>query len=116
MNTQKMLFERSAEMPEGLYLDLMNQLKLDFDNNKVNVIVIPTTLPKHIVIRKSEMIQNIIRESVNWENREEILLKITGRCMYSEVKDLCLSKGLPTMKINPKWTTLSYTVNRDQLN
>ena len=116
MNTQKMLFERSAEMPEGLYLDLMNQLKLDFDNNKVKVIVIPTTLPKHIVISKREMIQNIIRDSINWADREEILLKITGRCMYSEIKDICLLKGLPTMKINPRWRQLEYTLNRDQLN
>ena len=113
-----MLFERSAEMPEGLYIDLMNQLKLDFDKNKeeVLVIVIPTCIPKHIVIRKMEMVQNIIRDSVNWADREEILLKITGRCLYSEVKDICLVKGLPTMKINPRWRQLSYTLNRDQLN
>jgi hypothetical protein len=41
METQALLYARSAEIPEGLYLELMNKLKLDFDNKpKVRIVLI----------------------------------------------------------------------------
>jgi len=42
METQNVLFRRSSEIPEGLYLELMNSLKIDFENNQrpIKVIIV----------------------------------------------------------------------------
>jgi len=34
METQNLLYSRSAEIPEGLYIQLMNTLKIDFETSK----------------------------------------------------------------------------------
>ena len=50
------------------------------------------------------MIKNIIIASINWENREEILLKITKKRLFiDDLKKICDEKGLPTMGVNPRW-------------
>lgn len=106
MNTQNLLFENSSKMPEGLYLELMNRLKLDFDNDqtKSKVVIINKNLPSTIQISKQEMIQNIIKNSKDWEEREEVLLKISAKRVFINIiKDICISRGLPTMKLNPRW-------------
>ncbi len=74
MNTQNFLHENSDKIPEGLYIDLMNKLKLDFDKNEkesekiTEVIVINKSVSKMIVMRKEEMIQRLISESFKWNN------------------------------------------------
>jgi len=108
MNTQTLLFERSSEMPEGLYIDLMNKLKMDFieknGDKKTTIVVINKSLPKHIQMTRQEMIQQIIRESVEWEDREAVLLQVTQkRLRINDLKNLCITRKLHTMKLNPKW-------------
>ena len=108
MNTQHLLFERSSEMPEGLYIELMNKLKIDFGENngqkKTTVITVTNGLPKHIQMTKHELIQQVIKESVEWVDRENILLYVTGkRLRVSDLKELCITRKLRTMKLNPKW-------------
>ena len=49
--TQSFLFEHSAELPEGLYIELMNKLKIDFDKKeteqpKLSVVVIDRNIPR----------------------------------------------------------------------
>ena len=34
METAKLLYMRSSEIPEGLYIELMDKLKIDFENFK----------------------------------------------------------------------------------
>ena len=106
MNTQSLLFERSAEIPEGLYLELMNKLKIDFKEPLVStkIIVVTKSLPRTVSMSKQELIQQIIKESIDWEDRENILLLITKkRTGYDEIKELCSTRKLPTMKENPRW-------------
>ena len=105
MNTQNLLFERSSEMPEGLYIELMNKLKIDFSGNKEkNTIVVLKSIPKHVQMTKQEMIQQIVKESVGWEDREAILMYITQkRLCISDLKNICMTRKLATMKINRKW-------------
>jgi len=110
METQNLLHQRSDEMPEGLYIDLMNKLKIDFDQNKAEnktqIIVIHRSIAKNIACTKIELQQKIITASINWLDREEILLNLPtrgrGTC-YSGLKELCQRRGLSTMKINPRW-------------
>ena len=109
MNTQNLLHERSADIPEGLYIDLMNKLKIDFEtkeekSEKQTLIVVRPSLPSRIQLTKEAMIKNIIIASINWENREEILLKITKKRLFiDDLKKICDEKGLPTMGVNPRW-------------
>jgi hypothetical protein len=104
MNTQNLLYSNSDKISEGLYIELMNNLKIDFDNNEKKIFfVITKCLPSTIAISKREMIQNIIKESQDWVDREELLVKITGRIPYFEIKRICLERKLPVMKTNPRW-------------
>jgi hypothetical protein len=115
MNTQNLLFERSSEMPEGLYIELMNKLKIDFGDNekKMTIITVSKGLPKYIQMSKQEMIQQIIKESVEWEDRQDILLHVTQkRLIMSDLKELCITRKLPTMKLNPKWVKQEELFNR----
>lgn len=53
---------------------------------------------------KQEMIQNIIKNSKDWEDREELLLEISAKRVFiNRIKDICINRGLPTMKPNPRW-------------
>ena len=104
MNTQSFLFENSAELPEGLYLQLMNKLKLDFENPPVElkIICIDNNVPSTVVIRKKELKENIIKASIDWPDREEILLKLITMSVV-DLKALCFKAKLPTMKANPRY-------------
>jgi hypothetical protein len=107
MNTQNHLFENSSQIPEQLYVELMNKLKIDFQSNEVKntLIVINKNIPRIIVKSKTDMIQEIIRESVNWENREPILLEITrSRVLLSRIQQICKEHGISLKKQNPRWT------------
>jgi hypothetical protein len=96
MNTQNLLHDRSSEIPEGLYLELMNKLKIDFDQkqqsegNKTKVVILNRSIPCTIARSKQELIVDIVKKSVDWVDREEILLKVSNkRVMFCEVKDWC---------------------------
>ena len=109
MDTASLLFNRSKEIPEGLYLELMNKLKIDFDKNlsannvKIKIIVINKNIPKYIQCTKQKLIHDIIKRSIDFDNREEILLKITGRISFPEIKVICRFYFIPTVCINPRW-------------
>jgi hypothetical protein len=106
METQTLLFNRSAELPEQLYVELMNKLKIDFDNSakKTNVLVINRCVPRTIMIKKCELIQTIVRASVNWENREDILQEVThSRITMTRVVEICDQHNIPVRKQNPRW-------------
>jgi hypothetical protein len=93
-------------MPEGLYIELMNKLKIDFKDGekKTTVITVTRGLPKHIQMTKNEMIQQVIKASVEWEDRENILIYITQKRLFiGDLKQLCTTRKLPIMKLNPKW-------------
>ena len=119
MNTQSLLFERSGEIPEGLYVDLMNKLKIDFVNSeqerpKTVVIILSKSLPRRVLMSKQELVQQIIKASVDWEDREEILCFITKkRIMYSELQELCSARTLPIMKVNPRWAEQHAILSRN---
>jgi hypothetical protein len=104
METQNLLHERSADIPEGLYLELMNKLKKDFDNNKktVNFIIINKSIAKLVACTKIELRENIIKASIHWEDREEVLIKIIKMC-YHELRKFCKLRDVQTLKINPRW-------------
>ena len=34
METQNFLYDNSSKIPEGLYIELMNKLKIDFENKE----------------------------------------------------------------------------------
>jgi hypothetical protein len=104
MNTQEILFRNSAQIPEGLYVDLMKALKIDFDNKeKVDkVLVLNNSLPRTISMTKKELILSIIAKSVDWEDRQEVLLNVMS-LHYHELKELCISRRIATMKLNARW-------------
>ena len=126
METQNLLHSRSDEMPEGLYIDLMNKLKIDFDQNKAEkntkIVIIHKSIAKTIACTKIELQQKIITASVNWIDREEILLNLPTRgrenC-YHGLKEFCKRRGLSTMKLNPRWVyneAIIQTTNIDRNN
>jgi hypothetical protein len=116
MNTQNLLHERSADIPEGLYIDLMNRLKIDFESEKTKetkVIVINRLLPSRISMTKYELLQQIIKNSVDWADREEILASLP-RIAYFKLKELSIVRGLPVMKENPRWVAQRDTLARNR--
>ena len=103
MNTQSILYQNSAQIPEGFYLQLMNSIKIDFESEQVTkVIVLNRSIPRIVAMSKYELLQQIIKNSSLWTDREEILLKI-NRLTYHELKELTTSRNLPVMKENPRW-------------
>ena len=104
METQHVLFENSNQIPEGLYIELMNKLKIDFDKSKTekSVLIINKSVAKHVLYSKKELIEKIITCSVAWEDREDALIKI-NRMSYWELKEYCISRSLGIMKVNPRW-------------
>jgi len=118
MNTQNLLHERSADIPEGLYIELMNRLKIDFESNQekskeMKVIIINRLLPSRISMTKYELLQQIIKNSVDWDDREEILASLP-RIAYFKLKELSIVRGLPVMKENPRWLAQSETLARNR--
>jgi hypothetical protein len=105
MNTQSHLFENSDKIPEQLYVELMNTLKKDFENTQQpRVIIINRTLPSHIACSKLELVRRIMEKSVDWEDREEVLVEIVGMD-YRTLKLFCDYKKIGTMKPNPRFVT-----------
>jgi len=106
MNVQAVLFENSDKMPEGLYIELQNKLKIDFDNRqkeeKVNVLIIDKAIPRKILMKKQDLVIQIINSSIGWEDREKVLVDIVQMC-YHELKSFTELKRLPLMKDNPRW-------------
>ena len=116
MNTVTLLHDRSSEMPEGLYLELMNKLKIDFEtnnnNNKTQILVINKNIPQYIQRSKQVLIHDIIKKSIEWENREEILLKIvSNRTFMYDIKKICKDHGIHVMCENPNWVRQNEMLN-----
>jgi hypothetical protein len=114
MNTQEILFKNSAQMPEGLYIDLMKALKIDFEDHqkeKVDkVLIITNSLPRTISMTKKELISSIIAKSVEWEDRQEVLLSLMS-LHYHELKELCMTRRIATMKLNARWVHQQNLIN-----
>lgn len=106
METQNFLYENSSKMPEGLYIELMNKLKIDFETKepetKIKIIVINKKLPKMILCSKEKLLKDIIKYTINFENREEILLNIIGK-PYQTIRNICNIYEIPLMCLNPRW-------------
>ena len=111
METQSVLFSHSSELPEGLYLELMNKLKIDFENKKTCIIVINKSIAKTVLSSKKELVENVITRSLNWEDRENVLIKI-NRMSYWELKEFCITRQIPIMKINPRWARQQEIIQR----
>ena len=112
--TQSFLFEHSAEIPEGLYIELMNKLKIDFDKKeteqpKLSVIVIDYHIPQCIAIKKKDLIDSLIKKSETFENRTEFIQELMRKDYYS-IKALCKVHKIDTQKENPKWKRQSDAV------
>jgi len=116
METQNLLHERSSEIPEGLYIDLMNKLKTDFDQikNKVTIIVINRSIAKTVLASKKELVEAIIKTSVNWPERENVLINI-NRMSYYQLKEFCISRSTPIMKLNPRWSEQDSIIQKHDL-
>jgi hypothetical protein len=100
METQRHLFEHSAEIPEGLYLDLMNKLKLDFD--KPPTIVYRNKLPQWIPMNKSDMLQMIIDKTNDYPDKNNIIKRAIAMRVHT-LKRFCLTNDWYTFKKNPKY-------------
>ena len=113
METQRILFENSKQIPEGLYIELMNKLKIDFDNVKTekSILVINKSVAKHVLSSKRELIEKVITCSIAWEDREDALIRI-NRMSYWELKEYCVSRGLGIMKVNPRWAEQERLIQR----
>ena len=67
METQALLYSRSGEIPEGLYIDLMNTLKIDFDNDKAKKYT-------NIIIVKEDI--ELIKKYIHFFKICEIIIKV----------------------------------------
>jgi hypothetical protein len=94
MNTQGLLFENSKDIPEGLYLKLMNSLKIDFKEAPKK------KFPKKVDMNKSELL--LMLGSKNWANKEEVVSKLALK-NYKELKDWCKHNKISIKKDNPKY-------------
>ena len=113
MNTLSILSENSEKMQEGLYLELMNGLKLDFDKKKeetkLNILVIDRNFPRFILMKKKDILEHLIKSSIDFEDREEILLKII-KMSYHDLVKFCKLRNINYMTINPRWKKQSDNV------
>jgi len=113
--TQSFLFEHSAELPEGLYIELMNKLKIDFDKKEteqqVSVVVIDRNIPVNIANKKKDLIDLLIKKSETFENRTQFIQDLMRKSYY-EIKALCNVHNIDTFKENPKWKRQSEAVTR----
>jgi hypothetical protein len=112
--TQSFLFEHSAELPEGLYIQLMNKLKIDFDKKeteepKLSVVVIDRNIPEYIAIKKKVLIDSLIKKSETFENRTQFIQELMRKDYYS-IKALCKVHNIDTQKENPNWKRQSEAV------
>ena len=107
MNTQSHLFENSDKIPEQLYVELMNKLKMDFEAPRV--VVIDKLVPSTVVCKKTELVQRIMQKSKTWHDREDVLQKIVTMS-HNELKKFCDARAIGTMKPNPKYTTQYQTI------
>jgi hypothetical protein len=122
MNTQSILHENSEKIPEGLYLQLMNTLKLDFDENQnknttevTKLVVVDKRIPRYTHMSKRELLQNIVEKSKDWPDRETVLVGIL-KMSWWELKKFCISRGnLPIMKENPRWTRQNDILSSEQI-
>jgi hypothetical protein len=107
METQKYLFEHSAELPEGLYLELMNKLKIDYDNPVAPVVqtVVKTvylSISKWVPKNRADFLQMIIDKTVDYPNRDEILKRTVTMQVY-QLRRYCQTNSWDVTKLNPKW-------------
>jgi hypothetical protein len=112
--TQSFLFEHSEELPEGLYIQLMNKLKIDFDKKeteepKLTIVVIDRNIPAYIAIKKKDLIDSLIKKSETFENRTHFIQDLM-RKDYTTIKALCKVHQIDTQKENPKWKRQSEAV------
>jgi hypothetical protein len=107
MNTQNILHDNSDAVPEGLYLKLMNSLKLDFDSEKSKphqVVIIDRNIPRRILMNKKDLQNMIVEHSriQEWPDRETILHTLFSHSWWT-LRDFCRQRNLPIMKDNPRW-------------
>ena len=119
MNTQNFLFNNSDKLPEGLYLDLMNKLKLDFETTKEQqsptLVILNKSLPSKIQVRRAVLINTIVKESIDWLDREEILAKITSEHVRPEyISKICKEHNIPTTCENPRWIRQQEDLKKQQ--
>jgi len=89
----------------------MNKLKIDFENKKTCVVVLNKSIAKTVLSSKKELVESVITRSLNWEDRENVLIKI-NRMSYWELKDFCISRQVPIMKTNPRWVKQQEIIQR----
>ena len=90
MNTQSYLFDIKESIPEGIYLELMNKLKLDFDNPSQKKV-------KPIPYKKNELLMVIGQQSVNWTNRDSVLSQLATFDM-TRLKSWCERNNISVNK------------------
>ena len=105
METQKYLFEHSAELPEGLYLELMNKLKIDYDNPVTKTVYV-YQVARYIPKNKSDLLQMIIDKTINFPDREAILKRIVKMKVIQLIR-YCQQNLWDVSKLNPKWVARS---------
>ena len=101
VETQKYLFEHSAELPEGLYLALMNKLKIDYDNGVVKI-VYRYPIKQYVQMNKSDMLQMIIDETIGYPDRDNILKRIVIMTAI-QLRRYCRTNSWEVTKKNPKF-------------
>ena len=101
VETQKYLFEHSAELQEGLYLELMNKLKIDFENGPTKIVYV-YPIKRFVPMNKSDMLQMIIDETIGYPDRENILKRIIIMTV-SQLTRFCHTNGWGVTKRNPKF-------------
>ena len=111
------MYSNSDKIPEGLYLQLMNSLKIDFDKppTQTRIIVLNRSIPRIISMNKYDLLQQVIVNSKTWTDREEVLMKI-NRMTYHELKEFSVSRNLPVSKENPRWVRQQVIMSRNNVN
>jgi hypothetical protein len=93
----------------------MNNLKLDFEENqKVRVVVIDKSINRTVFMNKKELLQHVIENSKEWEDRETVLIGIIQMSWF-QLKDFCKSRKLSFMKENPRWTRQNSVLTNSQI-
>jgi len=101
VETQKYLFEHSAELPEGLYLALMNKLKIDYDNGPVKI-VYAYPIKRYVPMNKADIFQMIIDKTIGYPDRENILKRVVVMTAM-QLRRYCRTNSWELIKKNPKF-------------
>jgi len=96
MNTQTYLFDNRETIPNGLYVELMNNLKLDFDAGVPVPVPVPTR-PVYRDMNKTEIVFMLGKIYCSFpQPTQDLLERHIGTLDLKDLRNICKSENIST--------------------